>query len=55
MNDNTPDILTIHEAAKYLGIHIKTVRRLTKEGKLPGRKVFGAWLFQRSALDDWKT
>lgn len=35
------EVVTAEEVAKYLRIHPYTVRRLAREGKLPGFKVGG--------------
>ena len=34
-----PDVLTLTQAAEYLQLHPETVRRLSREGILPGAKV----------------
>lgn len=49
------DFLTPPDAARYLGIHEETVRRLAREGKLPGFKVGGVWRFSRKTLHQWST
>ena len=49
----SPELLNVEEVAKVLQLHVMTVYRLVKEGKLPGFKVGGRWRFHRSALDDW--
>ena len=36
-------IMTPKDAAKYLSLHLITVYRLVKKGKLPGFKVGGQW------------
>jgi len=46
-------ILNVEEVARMLHLHVMTVYRLVKEGKLPGFKVGGRWRFHRSALEDW--
>ena len=46
-------LLNVEEVAQLLQLHIMTVYRLVKEGKLPGFKVGGRWRFHRSALEDW--
>ena len=46
-------ILNVEEVAEILHLHVMTVYRLVKGGKLPGFKVGGRWRFHRSALDDW--
>lgn len=48
-----PEILTVDELAKLLHLHIMTVYRLTKQGKLPGFKVGGRWRFRRDAVEAW--
>ncbi|MBT3316953.1 helix-turn-helix domain-containing protein [bacterium] len=51
----TSDVMTSIEAASYLKMHVKTVCRLAKEGKIPARKVGSEWRFMRSVLDKWLT
>jgi len=46
-------IMTPKEAAKYLGLHLITVYRLTKKGELPGFKIGGQWRFKKDFLDSW--
>ena len=46
-------ILTVEEVANILHLHVMTVYRLAKDGKLPGFKVGGRWRFERTALDAW--
>ena len=47
------DILTPIEAGEYLNVDVKTIYRLIKEAKIPGRKVGGRWRFKKPALDEW--
>ena len=47
------EILKIEQVAELLQLHVMTVYRLVKEGKLPGFKVGGRWRFHRNALEDW--
>ncbi len=47
------EIMTPHEAAKYLSIHIRTIYRLAKNGEIPARKVGGSWRLKKGALDEW--
>lgn len=46
-------VMTSIEAADYLKMHVKTVCRLAKEGKIPARKVGSEWRFLRTVLDSW--
>ncbi len=51
--DSTSQVMTSVEAAEYLKMHVKTVCRLAKEGKIPAKKVGSEWRFLRSVLDSW--
>jgi excisionase family DNA binding protein len=51
--DSTSQVMTSVEAAEYLKMHVKTVCRLAKEGKIPAKKVGSEWRFLRSVLDNW--
>ena len=47
------EILKIEQVAELLQLHVMTVYRLVKEGKLPGFKVGGRWRFHREVLEAW--
>jgi excisionase family DNA binding protein len=47
------EILTVNEIADYLKVDRKTIYRLVKQGKIPGRKVGGTWRFKKDTLDGW--
>jgi excisionase family DNA binding protein len=49
----SPEVLTVEQVAQLLHLHIMTVYRLVKEGKLPGFKVGGRWRFEKEALERW--
>ena len=49
----TNEILTVAQVAGLLHLHVMTVYRLAKLGKLPGFKVGGRWRFDQSALEAW--
>lgn len=51
--DQFGQVMTSVEAASYLKMHVKTVCRLAKEGKIPARKVGSEWRFLRTVLDNW--
>jgi excisionase family DNA binding protein len=53
--DATSPVMTSGEAADYLKMHVKTVCRLAKEGKIPAKKVGSEWRFLKSVLDRWLT
>ena len=46
-------IMTLREVAKYLGLHVMTVSKLTREGRVPGAKIGGQWRFKRDVLEEW--
>ncbi len=52
-DDPVSQVMTSVEAAGYLKMHVKTVCRLAKEGKIPAKKVGSEWRFLRSVLDNW--
>ena len=54
-DDNVGQVMTSVEAAEYLKMHVKTVCRLAKEGKIPAKKVGSEWRFLKSVLDRWLT
>ncbi len=47
------EILTIEQVAQLLHLHVMTVYRLAKNGKLPCFKVGNRWRFQKHALEAW--
>jgi len=47
------DMLSTREVARYLGIHEKQVYRLLRQGRLPGTRVTGRWLFSRRLVAEW--
>jgi excisionase family DNA binding protein len=51
--DRFGQVMTSVEAAEYLKMHVKTVCRLAKDGKIPAKKVGSEWRFLRTVLDNW--
>ena len=47
------EILTIEEAAAYLQIGKRSVYKLAKDGKIPGKKVLNKWRFEKESLRAW--
>jgi len=45
--------LTCDEAAAFVRVHPKTVKRMARTGDLPGHFRFGRWFFYASELDSW--
>jgi excisionase family DNA binding protein len=48
-------LLTADEAAKHLRIHVKTLQKLAREGKVPCVRMGKYWRFRLSVLDRWVT
>ena len=46
-------IMTLKEVAKYLGLHVMTVYKLTRQGHIPSAKIGGQWRFKQDVLDAW--
>ena len=47
-------LLDSNEAAKLLGnIHVKTLQRYARLGRLPGYQIGGHWHFRASERDAW--
>ena len=45
--------LTSEEAAAFVRVHPRTVKRMARAGKVPGHFRFGRWYFYASELDCW--
>jgi excisionase family DNA binding protein len=52
-NGSGTQLMTLREVAGYLGLHVMTVYKLTREGRIPSAKVGGQWRFKRDVLDEW--
>lgn len=48
-----PEILNIEEAARLLGVSVKTFNKVLHSQELPARKIGREWKFSRQALIDW--
>jgi len=47
------DVLNVQEAARFLGVHIETIRRLARNSKIPAFKVGRGWRIRMDALLKW--
>jgi excisionase family DNA binding protein len=47
------DMMSSREVASYLGIHEKQVYRLLRQGRLPGTRITGRWIFSRRLVREW--
>jgi excisionase family DNA binding protein len=48
-----PPVLTVQQAAEYLGISPQELYILLKAGRIPAFKVGTEWRFDRAAIDRW--
>ncbi len=46
-------LLDSHEAARFLGVHPRTLQRMVLRGEISGVRVGKLWRFVPSALTDW--
>ncbi len=53
MDTKNTGLLTAREASQLLNINEKKVYALAQEGKLPGTKVTGKWIFPRPELEEY--
>src|SRR6202046_3958846 len=53
MPENFEPLASAEEAAVYLRIHVKTLRRLAREGRVPCAKIGKYYRFRLSELDHW--
>jgi excisionase family DNA binding protein len=47
------EILTIQQAAEFLQVCDKTVRRLISKKELPASKIGGSWRVKKSDIDEY--
>lgn len=41
------------EVAEFLHLHLFTVHKLARQGKLPAFKIGNDWRFRRSSIENW--
>ena len=47
------ETLDIRGAAKFLGVHEQTIRRLARKAEIPSYRVGRSWRFSKAALHNW--
>ncbi|MDY6863832.1 MAG: substrate-binding domain-containing protein [Thermodesulfobacteriota bacterium] len=47
------EMMNTKEVAEFLNINEKQVYKLIKEGKLPGTRITGKWIFPRRLVEEW--
>ena len=50
---NLIETYTVEEIAKALKLHPYTIRRLSREGKIPAFKFGGQWRFKMDQVEKW--
>ncbi len=45
---------TVEEVAEALKLHPYTIRRLSRDGKIPAFKFGGQWRFDKNELEKWR-
>ena len=51
--DDIPRFMNVRQVADYLHLNEKKVYALVSEGKIPGTKITGKWMFPRTLIDQW--
>ena len=51
--DFSKQLFTVDEVAARLNLHVKTVRRFIREGRLPAKRIGKEYRITRSALDEF--
>ncbi len=46
-------IMQAKEVAEYLHLHLFTVHKFAREGRIPAFKLGNDWRFKRSSLEEW--
>jgi len=52
---NGEALIDAEAAGQLLGLHPKTVKRLSAEGVIPGMRIGKLWRYRASILDEWTT
>jgi len=47
------DVYTVDEVADALKLHPYTIRRLSREKKVPAFKFGGQWRYRKDEIDNW--
>ena len=53
MNKENKEFLTVNEVAELLNINEKKIYALLKDGRIPGTKITGKWLFPKEELEEF--
>lgn len=53
MAKRTKEILDAKDVADYLRVHLFTVHKYAREGKIPAFKIGADWRFHRRSIEKW--
>lgn len=51
--DSGKEIMTAKEVAAYLNIHLLTVQKYARAGKIPAFKIGTDWRFHKKHIEEW--
>ena len=50
---DSPEVMNIRQASKYLGVSPDTLYKYVNEQKIPAFKLGNRWRFKKTRLDQW--
>lgn len=53
MSRKDKDIMQAREVADYLHVHLFTIHKYAREGKIPAFKIGADWRFHRKSIERW--
>ena len=53
MPNKNKEIMDAREVADYLKVHLFTVHKYARQGKLPAFKIGADWRFNRKSIEKW--
>ncbi|MDD5005574.1 MAG: helix-turn-helix domain-containing protein [Candidatus Omnitrophica bacterium] len=53
MAKKTKEILNAKDVADYLNVHLFTVHKYAREGRIPAFKIGADWRFHRKSIEKW--
>ena len=53
MSKKEKEILDAKDVSDYLHVHLFTVHKYAREGKIPAFKIGADWRFHRKSIDKW--
>ncbi len=53
MANKEKEILDVKDVSEYLHVHLFTVHKYAREGKIPAFKIGADWRFHRRSIEKW--